>query len=169
MLERVSTQDGTWNDLTLQWERQCNDFGEDFSEYAMASMPVVEGLASAPQRADAAVFAAKKQEEFLAACQLNSTFLPGYKGKVLRVRHIVLAPKYDFGEVDIHDYQEVLVATFLGALFAADRDMPSDHIKFHLRSPAELSFGGAFTEVLSESKKFKRCDMRGSWIYISKT
>lgn len=159
-----------WQDLSLCWEKQSNEYGENFSDHASASMPVLEDLATGPQLADAGVFAFDTEGAPQAVAQCNSTFLPGYSGKVLRVRHIVLAPRFELDEeISLEDYGQVLAGIFGGSVILSAAQMPTDHVKFHLRSRAERMFGERFKNALSESSAFSKVDMRGAWIYLSKT
>lgn len=158
-----------WAKLVLEWESQCSDFEEDFGEYAMASLPVLAELACSIPRRDAAVYALTLDGAVDAVCQANSTFLPGYTGKVLRIRHIVLSPRFDFSaDVDIEDYVKTLTGVFSGAVGLAYKEMPSEHVKFHLKSPAERTFGQAFTNALKGNVSFTEVAIKGSWIYLSK-
>lgn len=166
-LDRYTAQD--WQDLVSEWELQSNRYGEPFEEHASASLPVLEDLAMGPKRADAAVFGYKPDEETVTIAQMNSTFLPGYQGKVLRVRHIVFAPKFDLDDrLTIDDYIDALVGIFGGAILTSTHEMPSDHVKFHLNSPAERQFAEKFKEMLSQSEAFNDVSIRGAWIYLSK-
>ena len=167
MLSRLSEVE--WRKLILQWEEECARHGENFDEYAVASLPVLAELACSAPRRDAAVFGLAKDGLINVVCQANACFLPGYTGKVLRIRHIVLSPKFDFSdELELSDYQEALVGVFQGALSLAYGEMPSDHVKFHLKSPAERAFGAAFTEALKNGAHFSNVAIKGSWIYLSK-
>lgn len=169
MLERVTLHDRSWEVLCRQWERICEDFGETFDEYAPSSFPVLDTLAKGSQMAKSGVFAVKDGDDYTAACQVNVTLLPAYEGYVLRVRNICFSPAFDFSnEIDINDYSRALVRVFAGVVMLSETAMPSRHIKFHLRSPAELQFGGMFTDVLSEHSAFEKVEMCGAWIYLSK-
>ena len=167
MFERISKD--YWAKLVLDWEAECAEFGENFDDYAVASLPVLRELACAPPRRDAAVFGSVSSEKLDVVCQANSSYLPGYTGKVLRIRHIVLSPRHDYSEeFTLDDYCSTLVGVFSGALDLADGEMMSDHVKFHLKSPAERAFGKAFTDVLKDHKAFTDVAIKGSWIYLSK-
>jgi len=167
MLSRLSQNE--WRELVLQWEDECARHGENFDEFAVASLPVLEELACSAPRRDAAVFGLSTGGLINVVCQANACFLPGYTGKVLRIRHIVLSPKFDFSdELELSDYEEALVGVFQGALGLAYGEMPSDHVKFHLKSPAERAFGAAFTEALKSVRHFSNVAIKGSWIYLSK-
>lgn len=166
LLNRLSRE--SWAQLALAWEEECNEYEEDFSDYAIASLPVLEDLACGPPLRDAAVFSFKEAGKVDAIFQANVTFLPGYDGKVLRIRHIVLAPGFDFGDFDIDQYATAITGVFSGAVGLAYEGMPADHIKFHLKSPAERAFGESFTNAVQNHEAFKKVVMKGSWIYLSK-
>lgn len=167
MLKRLSEKD--WATLVLDWEAECAHFEEDFGDYATASLPVLSDLACSAPRRDAAVYGLQKDGKLDVVCQANSSFLPGHVGKVLRIRHIVLSPRFDFAEdLQIEQYEETLVGVFAGVLSLAYGEMSSDHVKFHLKSPAERSFGQAFTDALKDHDAFTEVAMKGSWIYLSK-
>ena len=165
MLKRVSGKE--WDKLVLDWEAECDEFSESFDEYAMASLPVLRDLACGAPRKDAAVFGLKTENKFDVVCQANSSLLPRYDGKVLRIRHIVLSPRFDFA-MTLDEYSETLVGVFAGVLSLAYGEMASDHVKFHLKSPAERAFGEAFTAALKNHDAFTEVAMKGSWIYLSK-
>ena len=168
-LVRVSLADGAWERLCRQWEGECDALGEEFEEFVPASFPVLDDLARGTPLANAGVFAVPDNGGYLAACQVNVTLLPGYIGKVLRVRHIVFAPRYDLSpDLTLEDYARTLVGVFGGAIRLSHGSMLAPHIKFHLRSPAEMQFGAQFTEALSDHSAFKEVNMRGAWIYLSK-
>lgn len=169
-LQRLSLSDGGWADLCRQWEGECISFGEELSDFALGSFPVLDQLARGPQLASAGVFATSNDSGHPTACQVNVTLLPGYEGKVLRVRHILFSPRYDLDDIgDSEEYARVLVSVFAGAILLSYETMPAEHVKFHLRSPAEMQFGHMFTEVLQEHEVFNKVAMRGAWIYLSKS
>ncbi|KQB95771.1 hypothetical protein AL073_13865 [Loktanella sp. 1ANDIMAR09] len=167
-LKRVGPAE--WAKIVLQWEEQTNSYSENFVDHAPASMPVLEELATSAPLRDAGVYSYADKDEVLAILQANVALLPGYSGRVLRIRHIVLSPKYEFDDkIELDDYGSALVGVFAGTLVLSVKDMIAPHIKFHLRSPAERMFGEEFTKVLQNSGVFKECAMKGSRIYLSKT
>lgn len=166
-LERLLVADGSWNDFEADWRDQCENFGEDFDQYAIGSLPVLKSLA-ADQSDDTRVMALKSGDgSFSSVLMLNRAVLPGYAGHVLRVRHMLLSPSFDFGEHDIEQYASVLSATFSRAVGLAFVGMPAKHVKFHMRSPTEYKiFSNALT-VLSGVKAFTDVAIRGAWLYLS--
>ena len=166
---RVSQADGTWDALCQQWEQSCLSFHEDFSDFAPATLPVLHQLATGPLLTNAAIYTVRRQSEYHAAYQANVCRLPRYDGPVLRVRHITFSPLYDYDEnLNIDNYRQTLLEVFIGALLLSDDQMSAEHIKFHLRSPAEREYGNHFQEALSSHSAFSQVEMRGAWIYLSK-
>ncbi|OJY34660.1 MAG: hypothetical protein BGP11_08580 [Rhodobacterales bacterium 65-51] len=166
---RVSSENRLWNGLIADWEDQCREFSEDLGEYAMASLPVLESLASETQRKNAGVFALRSDRGYEGICQLNVTPLPGYNGPVLRVRHIVHAPRYDFDNtLGVDEYGQVLTGTLLGVFRTSNGEMKAQHIKFHFKSPAEQMFFTRLKDALSEKEVFSSIELKGSWLYITK-
>ncbi|MDE0696146.1 MAG: hypothetical protein OXH76_09985 [Boseongicola sp.] len=168
-MERVSLADGSWTRLCHQWEHECDSFGEAFDEFTPASFSVLDDLARGTPFANAGVFAASNDNDYVAAFHANVAFLPNYEGKVLRIRHIVFAPRYDLDpNMKMEDYAGILVAVFAGAIILSNDVMAAPHIKFHLRSPVERQYGDLFTKALNVHEVFKEATMQGAWIYVSK-
>lgn len=166
---RVSVQNGLWVELLNQWEVSCSEFDESLSDYATGSISVLRPLAEQAQLDSSGVFALRDDSGFHGICQLNSAHIKGHTGKVLRVRHIVHAPRYDFDNtLELEDYAELLSEIFKGVLDVSVTEMPSPDVKFHFRSPAERQFFAEFNKALSDHKVFDKVDMVGSWLYIGK-
>lgn len=166
-LAKLRASDGSWNEFEADWKAQCETFGEDFSQYAIGSIPVLKEVA-ADDRDDVGIYALRSEEGgFAAVAQVNSTLLPGYDGKVLRVRHMLLSPTLDYGELLLETYSSVLSRMFAQTVNLAFRSMPAEHVKFHLRSPADRQFFSTVLETLKEFDIFSSVAMRGSWLYLS--
>jgi hypothetical protein len=167
--KRVSIENGLWPELLRQWEDECSSYEEDFSDYATASIPTLRPLAESAQVKKAGVYALCDESYYMALCQLNVAFLPGYDGKVLRVRHIVHSPRYDFdNDVAIEQYGDLLSRLFVGVFDASDGEMAAPYVKFHFKSPAERAFFAALQTALHGHSAFASVEMRGSWLYIKK-
>jgi hypothetical protein len=130
-------------------------------------MAVLDELVRTP-KPWAGAYALKVGGRYQAICQANSTRLPGYAGRVLRVRHIVLAPAFDFGDYSVKDYSRVLVSLFTCIYALSRKGLPSAHIKFHLASPADLQFFSMMGNALGKVDVFKSVEMKGAWLYITK-
>ena len=169
-LVRLSRDNGLWNKLWIEWDAACENYGENFGEFAPSALSVLKPLAEDPQTRHAGVFGWTGADERIhAACQLNVAALPGYTGKVLRLRHLVLSPDFDFSETTTVDqYVDVLGGVFAGTMELASSELPADHVKLHFRSPADREFFNRFREYLQDTRTFKTVQMRGAWLYLSK-
>lgn len=174
-LTSCSADNKEWSDVKSAWRTQCDDHGEEFEAYAQASMSVLDDLAVSPSK-NAKVYVLSRQNETedgnrepLAVFQANSTFLPGFTGRVLRIRHIVLSPKYDYGVFSEDDYKEILAETFAQATALSSKEMESDHVKFHFRTPADLYFFREMRPSLEREPEFKDVKAYGAWISFSLT
>lgn len=166
-LVKLCGSDGSWQKVKAEWEEACKKYDEDFSNFGIASLPVLDALAETPEKA-ARICGFQDNTGHAAVCQANVTPLPGYVGPVLRVRMITLSPNYDFGEYPIDAYAQVLGGLFAGILALSQGDMKADHIKFHVRSPADFQFFRTFQAVLAEQKAFSSVKMQGAWLYVTK-
>lgn len=168
--KRISAENGQLDKLWKDWDASCASFEEDFSEYSISTMETLRSLAVEPQVESRGVYGVYKEDTILAVCQLNVAMLPRYDGKVLRVRHITLAPDFDYSDTkSIEDYADALREILLGTLSMADTDMAAPHLKFHLRSPNDKDFFTNIRDYLADHDLFKLVEIKGSWLYMSKS
>ncbi|MCL1628029.1 hypothetical protein M3N55_04740 [Roseibaca sp. V10] len=169
-LIRLNKSDGTWKSLEDQWAAECDGFGEDYESYAGASVSTLrEECDDGEIDADTGVFSLQDEtKKHHAACFLNSTLLKGYAGKVLRVRHLVLSPYYDFEELTEGDYAEVQAYFFNALLQCSEETLPSPHVKLHYRSPNDRQFFAALAMQLRFAGQSWKVDSKGMWLHLSK-
>lgn len=167
---RLSAAGPTYEQLLASWKAECDGFGEDFDTYT--AIPI--GIFSEIMEKDAAntgLFVAQASDgSFGAVCMVNHALIPNYVGPVLRVRHILLSPAFDFGTAELSEYGEVLIAILNGVISCSETDakLSANHIKFHARSPADMQFFAAVGKALGTSKAFASVQVRGAWLYITK-
>lgn len=168
-LVRLRKLDGSWDGMVQHWSSECAAHGEMFEQYASATIATLESLVE-EEKEDAGVFAfAESGSKVHAILQANSTHLPGYEGRVLRVRHLITSPAYDFGDFSVADYSRLLSSVFARVVSLSAGEMPSDHIKMHLRSPADIQFFRNVGQSISQSRFFSAVTMHGAWLYFTKT
>ena len=168
-LVRVSRENGLWQKLLKEWNAQCEAFDENLDDYAVSSMAVIRPLAEATQTPNAGVYALTENDSFTGLCQLNVAFIPGYQDKVLRVRHIVHSPRFDFDDsVSIEDYTKFLSGLLVGVFHISNNEMRAPNIKFHFKSPAERLFFDKMKSAVKDSGIADTVEMRGAWLYIRK-
>jgi hypothetical protein len=166
---RITVVDNSWDDLCGRWRSTCEEHGEEFDQYAIGAMPVLRDLA-ADERDGSGVFALRDGDgTYHAILQANSTLLPGYEGKVLRIRHLVASPSYDFGDHTLEEYSRMLARVFAKVVRLSEESMPSPHIKMHLRSPADVQYFGQVGSFLGDSGLFSAVKMSGAWLYLTKS
>ncbi len=168
----VSIPNGEWQKLIEDWSRQLEPYYENIDDYMTASLPVLEDLAKEPKRSDRGVFGLKNNDGYDAICKINVTYLPGYTGKVMRVRHITYAPCIDFWDPEtegelLEYYGTILVKMFIGALRLREQAMPADHLKVHYRSPAERMFFDKIAHAFHEVPTGIAVKQWGAWVYFS--
>ncbi|MEL7211619.1 MAG: hypothetical protein AAGK92_03085 [Pseudomonadota bacterium] len=167
--KRISVENGEWNKLWTSWDEQCDSYGEKLDEYAVGSIAAIRPLANGGQTSSSGVYGLVDEQAVHSICQLNTALLPGYTGKVLRLRHLVLAPRFDYDDsVNLDEYVTVLSKMFAGAVEISGTEMLSDHIKLHLQSPADKEFFKLFQDKLRQFSVFNTVELRGAWLYISK-
>lgn len=165
---KATTHNKLWESLLESWETECSEYEENLSDYATASLPVLDDLATGTPLRNAGVYVLSNGENHLAACQANAAFLPGYEGRVLRVRHITFAPKFDYDDtIPLDEYTETLVKVFVESINLALDEMPAKHVKFHLRSPTEREYAQEFSDALQDNSSFTKVALKGSWVYLS--
>ena len=162
--------DGSWQRLQDDWAKQCGDFGEEFSRYMPATLPLladqieicsgekwngVYGIQGTDGTLDAVAF-------------VNCSFIPGFKERVMRVRNLILAPRYDFGDYSEDEYALLLTEVFESVLELSEGPLPCPHVKVHFRSPADVALFREFSEELAHYEHFSDIKMVGSWLFISK-
>jgi len=162
--------DGTWDAFRDDWEGQCGNHEEDFSDYAANTFSVIGDIIKTEHQ-KAGVFAFCEDDKHMAICQINVAGLPKYDSPVMRARYLTLCPDIDFGDTTIDQYAKVLAHAFSGILALSDREdsYGAKHIKFHLRSPADRNFFTLLGQGLNDSEEFASVQTVGTWLYITKS
>jgi len=174
-VEFCEIENEVWQKVRTAWREQCDsfDWDIDLDDYARASMTMLDELAEAPSPRAKVCVLLDRSDTPHAAFQVNSTRLPGFDGYVLRVRHLVLAPLYDNTLNDetknaIDGYKSVLASCFAQVCEIARTAMPSQHVKLHFRTAADLYFFGQMRPSLAkEVALFTNVKMYGAWLSLS--
>lgn len=169
-LRRLDKSDASWFGLRDQWKKQCHDYEEDFEQYASASLTTLENECDdgAPDDSSGVFGLVDENRIFHAACFLNAAHIKGWSGRVLRVRHLVLSPYYDFEDLELEDYATTLAHAFTQIVEVSESDLSSRHIKIHYRSPYDRTFFAAFALTMKSSSNFDSVESKGMWLHLSK-
>jgi hypothetical protein len=166
---------GSYDRMKDGWREQCEAAGEEFQYYAQGTFLVLDPLAANPERRSG-IFAVQRGDDLPEViCQANCTPLPGHPDPVLRIRMVTMCPDLDFGTVATPQvrYIDNLVDLFFGIIELSQTDSRDDmlarEIKFHLRSPEDFNFFRAVRGSLAKISRFESVEMRGAWLYITRT
>ncbi len=160
----------TWTDFASNWRAICEEYDDDFDDYAWGIISVLKPLCEKPER-QAAAFAVFDGSEYHSICQLNCKPIKGHNGPVLRMRHLTINPHYDLGCREVADYAKLMIKTVIGIWRlseAESSDFFADTIKFHMKSPADRVLFHAMGEMLGGVRKIKTTT-HGGWLELTKT
>lgn len=164
----LSDTDGSWTGLKAAWRAQCLSFGEDFGVFAQGVFAVLDPLA-AEGHPRAGIFGLEKDGQIEAIVQLNRALIPNYQGYVLRSRFLTPSPRWDYGDIEVDEYGDLMLEVFVGIFELSNtEDLRAPHLKFHLRSPADRPFFQALAKGLTKLDTFQDVVLRGSWLYVTK-
>ena len=175
-LVKLSGLDGSYDRLKAGWREQCEEAGEEADLYAQGTFIVLDQLAAKPEKR-AGIYGVQHGDDLPEIiCQANCTPLPSHPEPVLRVRMVTMSPALDFGTAPGDQksrYVENLVDLFFGIVELSqsveDKDMQAKEIKFHLRSPQDYDFFRAVRPSLAKISRFESVEMKGAWLYITRT
>ncbi len=169
-VKRLSHKDQSWSELVDNWSRICSEYDEEFDLFMTHSMPTLQeqcGVCEGVQNTGVYAYV-DDQDGHVAVCFLNAAHIPDFRGRVLRVRHLVLSPHYDFGEFDIGQYAAILSEIVTNLIEIDDSNLLSPNVKFHFRSPADVALFRHFAKELNDSGRFLAVEMVGTWLNIKK-
>jgi hypothetical protein len=166
-LQRLSDKDSSWSKFCADWENQCQEIGENFNNYAPATMPLIRALAEKHEKGHWAC-SLHDGTRFLAACVAHLAHIPDYDGPVLRMRLLVPCPLLDYGALSDEAYADTLIGFAWGAIKLSDDHLKAKHVKFHMRSPSDMPYFRAFGKNLRDESVFLSTEMKGAWLYITK-
>lgn len=164
---RLLASDGTLAEFEADWAAQCAAVDEDCESYGQATMPMIRGFAANGADKEWAI-AIKSEGHFMAAACAIRTMQKPFVGWVLRIREVTVCPLLDYGNLDENAYVDTLIAILNGALKLSESDLKAEHIKMHLRSPADAVFFRAFGNTLDSKGVFAATQAHGAWLTISK-
>jgi hypothetical protein len=169
-MHKLSLNDGTWDALVDDWGKICQTYDEDFDGYMTVSIPTLkQQCVECVNDNWSGSFALKDGDgKHIAAAFLNAAHIKGFSGRVLRVRHLVMSPSYDFGEFDEDMYAKILMKIVADIVIMSDEQLLCPNLKFHFRSPADLVIFRTFAEKLDVLSRFSLVAMVGSWLHIEK-
>lgn len=164
---RLLASDGTLDQFDADWTAQCGVVGEDCESFGQATTPMIRNFARNESDKEWAI-AIRDGSRFLAAACAIRTMQKPFSGWVLRIREVTVCPLLDYGNLDENSYVDTLIAILNGALKLSESNLQAEHIKLHLRSPADAVFFRAFGNTLDSKGVFAATEAHGAWLTISK-
>lgn len=147
-VHKLNIDDGSWGEFSEYWRKQCRDCS-DVKNTGVYSI-------STDNQPHAAIFWA------------NVAALPKTKGDTLRVRHLLFAPKFDFGDYDEQAYVSLLADIFTQIIKFSELVLPTTHVKMHFRSPVDIAILRKYATYVEQENEFESIQYHGVWIVISK-
>lgn len=169
-MKKLGHHDGSWGNVLTQWSTQCHKYSEDFESYAPETMKLLGELAeeTANERWDGVFGFFDDNGSAQGVCFVNGAFVPGFTGRVLRVRHVLLSPENDFGAFEEEHYATLLGRIFERIMRLSDTTLPCGSVKIHFRSPADVAIFRKFPDLFAGSEHFEAVQMVGAWLILRK-
>jgi hypothetical protein len=173
----LGDEDCSWRQLEKDWAGQAEQLGRSPDAYALASLGVLRDLTAgrlsmvggAHGKTEVAGIRRRSDGRFYAACMLNLAELPGVPGLSLRVRHLVESPLLDSGVGGADFYSDILISTLGNINDLARTDWRAQHVRVHFQKPADAALVRACEAALIRAEVSGSVQMRGAWLYISRT
>jgi hypothetical protein len=71
-LVQIKKDDGSWDNLVVEWKAQCESFNEEYEQFAMASLPVLADCAGSTDISEG-VFALTENHLRISASEMAGT------------------------------------------------------------------------------------------------
>lgn len=171
-LLRAHKDNDLFRQLEADWRRQCEAFGEDLDEYAAPSMAHAREIVAGKHDTDKYgiyILVNGERQECLAHC--NVARLPGTTGITLRMVWVLLAPRYDFDEVEPKTLASIAAALVIETIRLTaggeEPQMRADHIKIHLSGVGDRQFFSGVAHALQGAGHVQDVAIRGNWLHMS--
>jgi len=137
----MKDQDRSWRTIKVQWKKDAESVGEDFSTFSQGSYSAFDGLTKDGE--NPTLYCLSDGERIHAACQVSRLMMSKFPAPILRARFIVVSPIYELGVADAAQYAQMQVALFSGIVWLSRDTLSASHIRFFLKSPGDAQFFAA--------------------------
>lgn len=166
-LRRLQLCDGSWAELEADWQSQCDEIVDDYENYCFGPIESVKRTAAMGDENEWA-FSIKENNRHLITAICRRVQQKPFDGWVLRVREVSVSPFLDSGFLNEDVYADVLVALLFEAIKLSSTYLMADHVKMHLRSPADAVFFKAVRNSLDIEGVIVATETHGAWFTVSK-
>lgn len=171
MLKRICNADGSFQELESQWSDQCKEYDEELETYAAPHLELARKIcAENPQDPKYGIYALEGEEGgdgYIGLMHVNVARLPQTTGKTLRLVWILLAPKYDYEDIEASALASISTQIVLGVLDLCKGDAAPDQIKIHLGSIGDRQYFNGFCAAITGTKLVKEAVIKGNWLHIT--
>ena len=170
MLRKLKTNDGSWENFVKDWHSQCETTGNDFTEYFedSATFQLLEKQCEELQEIPiGGVFSMYDDHGVhTAVCFASGGLTNRIPGEFLRVRHIMIAPKFDADEVRFDDYIMKYAEILSEIVELSKTQIKCPKVKIHFKSRSEMEPIREVMRKLEEESVISSSSSHGLWIVI---
>lgn len=165
--EKLTTEDGSWDQLEADWRKQCEQVDEEYESYARSSVAAIHDISQANDPSQWALALTDGHQIRAIALGILAR-QKGFVGKVLRIREVTVCPLLDLGVLDEEEYIDTLISLLNSAVKLSESGLVAQHIKMHLRSPSDRVFFRAVGNTLDSKGVFAASEAQGAWLTFTK-
>jgi hypothetical protein len=156
--------DRSWRSIKVQWKKDAESVGEDFSTFAQGSYTAFDALTKDGD--NPTLYCLSDGERIHAACQVSRLMMSKFPTPILRARFIAVSPLYELGAANARQYAQTMVALFSGIVWLSRDTLAAGHIRFFLKSPGDSQYFAAL-QAASPLSPFSKFTIEGGLIECS--
>lgn len=150
--------------LEKEWAEQCAHFEDEFSNYSTPSVDFARTISNEnPPHQNGGVYKLDYGHGASAIVHINCARLPKTEGKTLRVLWLLLAPRFDYEDVEPKVLATITANLILGAVKLAQSD-GAKQVKIHLGNSIDRAYFSAIAVALATQDIFSDPAIRGQWL-----
>lgn len=165
--ERLTAEEGSWDQLEADWQSQCAEVDEEYESFAKSSVSAIRDIAHGDDPNQWALALTDGHQIRAIALGILAR-QKGFVGKVLRIREVTVCPLLDLGVLDEEAYIDTLISLLNSAVKLSESGLQAQHIKMHLRSPSDRVFFRAVGNTLDSKGVFAASEAQGAWLTFTK-
>lgn len=158
-------------ELETLWAMETEALGENFGDFASPFIGHAREIANGRRDTDKyGIYLLAGDKGYEGFAHLNVAPLPGTTGRTLRVLWILLAPRYDYGEITPETLARIAGAFIWEPLRLASEPgsaLEAQHVKIHLNNLADRSFFVSIAGTLEGDSQLRDVAVRGNWLHVS--
>ena len=170
-LTRATHDNGLFSALEAEWAAQLRAYEIEYGEYDSPHMDHARKIvAENPPDRRYGIFVLRDDDaepgaEFKGMVHINHAF-PGTVHATLRMVWILLAPHFDFSDVDPDEIGEVAAGFLYGAVDLCQTEMKAGALKMHLGNMVDRQFALGLALGLRHRAGSLNAAVRGNWLHL---